>query len=180
MPCETLSILQNTLNPSQLRFLPRLNWACARSIYLMLVFSLVHCRWAQTPMYYRQESEGLNHTAPGTDGHFEDLVSDAQWGRLLFFKLYFQMKGHSVYLNCCVQLFLISVVMTWLCVKWQVTSVLFGTLACQALLSMEFPRQEFWSEWPFPPPGDLPDPGIEPTCLMSPALAGRFFTTSQL
>lgn len=44
----------------------------------MLVFSLVHCRWAQTPMYYRQESEGLNHTAPGTDGHFEDLVSDAQ------------------------------------------------------------------------------------------------------
>ena len=39
---------------------------------------------------------------------------------------------------------------------------------------MEFSRQEYWSGLPFPPPGDLPDPRIEPT---SPALAGRFFTT---
>ena len=37
-----------------------------------------------------------------------------------------------------------------------------------------FPRQEYWSRLPFPPPGDLPNPGIERT---SPALAGRFFTT---
>jgi len=33
---------------------------------------------------------------------------------------------------------------------------------CQALLSIEFPRQEYWSGLPFPPPGDLPDPGIKP------------------
>jgi len=39
-------------------------------------------------------------------------------------------------------------------------------------------RQEYWSMLPFPPPGDLPDPGIKPTSLMSPALAGRFFTAS--
>ena len=39
---------------------------------------------------------------------------------------------------------------------------------------MGFPRQESWSGLPFPSPGDLPDPGIEP---MSPALAGGFFTT---
>ena len=39
---------------------------------------------------------------------------------------------------------------------------------------MEFPRQEYWSKLPFPSPGDLPDPGIEPG---SPALAGGFFTT---
>ena len=39
-------------------------------------------------------------------------------------------------------------------------------------------QQEYWSELSSPPPGDLPDPGIEPTSLMSPALAGRFFTTS--
>ena len=39
---------------------------------------------------------------------------------------------------------------------------------------MGFPRQEYWSGWPFPSPGDLPDPGIEP---MSPTLAGRLFTT---
>ena len=49
--------------------------------------------------------------------------------------------------------------------------------ACQALLSMEFSRQEFWSELSFPPPGGLPDPGMEPTCPASPSLAGRFFTT---
>ena len=43
---------------------------------------------------------------------------------------------------------------------------------------MGFSRQEYWSGLPCPPPGDLPDPGIEPASLMSPALAGRFFTTS--
>ena len=47
----------------------------------------------------------------------------------------------------------------------------------QAPLSMEFSRQEYWSGLLFPPPGDLPDPGIEPTSLMSPALASMFFTT---
>ena len=36
------------------------------------------------------------------------------------------------------------------------------TVACQAPLSMEFSRQEYWSGLPFPSPGDLPDPGIEP------------------
>ena len=39
-------------------------------------------------------------------------------------------------------------------------------------------QQECWSGLPCPPPGDLPDPGIEPTTLLSPALAGRFFTPS--
>ena len=43
---------------------------------------------------------------------------------------------------------------------------------------MGFSRQEYWSGLPCPPPGDLPDPGIEFTSLSSPALAGRFFTTS--
>ena len=47
-------------------------------------------------------------------------------------------------------------------------------IACQAPLSMEFFRQEYWSGLPFPSSEDLPDPGIEPT---SPALAGEFFTT---
>ena len=48
------------------------------------------------------------------------------------------------------------------------------TVARQAPLSVGFSRQEYWSGLPFPPPGDLPDPGIEP---VSPALAGRFSTT---
>ena len=41
-------------------------------------------------------------------------------------------------------------------------------------------RQEYWSGLPFPSPGDLPDPGIEPASLMSPASAGRFLTTGPL
>ena len=52
------------------------------------------------------------------------------------------------------------------------------TVACQAPLAMGFSRQEGCSELPFPSPGDLPDPGIEPASLESPALAGRFFTTN--
>ena len=48
----------------------------------------------------------------------------------------------------------------------------------QAPLSMGFSRQEYWGGLSCPPPGDLPDPGIEPLPLMSPALAGGFFTTS--
>ena len=56
---------------------------------------------------------------------------------------------------------------------------LFATLwdvAWLAPLSMEFPRQEYWSGLPCPSPRDLPSPGVEPMSLMSPALAGRFFT----
>ena len=44
--------------------------------------------------------------------------------------------------------------------------------------SMSFSRQEYWSGLPCPPPGDRPNPGIEPESLKSPALAGGFFTTS--
>ena len=51
------------------------------------------------------------------------------------------------------------------------------TVAHQVPLSLEFSRQEYWSELLFPPPGDLRDPGIEPVSPTSPALAGRFFTT---
>ena len=51
------------------------------------------------------------------------------------------------------------------------------TVALQAPLSMGFSRQEYWSGLPLPPPGDLPNPGIQPTSLKSPTLAGGFFTT---
>ena len=54
----------------------------------------------------------------------------------------------------------------------------FNRVACQAPLSMGFSRQERWSELPCSPPGHLPDLGIEPKSLLSPALAGGFFTTS--
>ena len=51
-------------------------------------------------------------------------------------------------------------------------------IALQAPLSMGFSRQEYWSGLPCPPPRHLPYSGIESTSLMSPALAGGFFTTS--
>ena len=47
----------------------------------------------------------------------------------------------------------------------------------QVPLSMGFPQQEYWSGLLFPPPRDLPDPGTEPMSLVSPTLAGGFFTT---
>ena len=51
------------------------------------------------------------------------------------------------------------------------------TEACQASLSMGFSRQEYWSGLPFPPPGGLPNPGMEPA---SPALTDGFFITGPL
>ena len=55
---------------------------------------------------------------------------------------------------------------------------LFGTpwaALHQAPPSMDLSRQEYWSRWPFPPPGDLPDPGSKPISPMFPSLAGGFF-----
>ena len=52
------------------------------------------------------------------------------------------------------------------------------TVARQAPLSMGFSRPQYWSGLPFPCPGDLPHPAIEPVSLRSAALTGRFFTTT--
>ena len=57
-------------------------------------------------------------------------------------------------------------------------SVILWTVAQQAPLSMESSREEYWSGFLCLPPGDLSDPGVEPSSLMFPALAGGFFTTS--
>ena len=54
------------------------------------------------------------------------------------------------------------------------------TEAHQAPLSIGSSRQEYWSGLPCPPPGDLPDPGIEPLSPMFLALAGRFFTANAI
>ena len=52
------------------------------------------------------------------------------------------------------------------------------TVACQAPLPVGFSWKEYWSGLPYPPPGDLPGPGIKPRSLMSPVLMSRFSTTS--
>ena len=54
------------------------------------------------------------------------------------------------------------------------------TVTLQASLFMGFSKQEYWSGLPFPSPGDLPDLGIKLMFLVSPALAGRYFTTEPL
>ena len=65
-------------------------------------------------------------------------------------------------------------VCTFSCVWFFVTP---WTVARQALLSMEFSRQELWSGLPLASPRDPPNPGIKPTSLEPPALAGGFFTS---
>ena len=72
--------------------------------------------------------------------------------------------------SCCLSACMLS---CFSCV--QLCEILWNA-ACQAPLSMGFSRQESWSG--LPPPGDLPDPGTQPSSLRPPALAGRLFTTS--
>ena len=66
--------------------------------------------------------------------------------------------------------------MTMLC-SVVADSVTSWTVACRAPLFVGFSRQVYWSGLPLPPPGVLPDPGVEPACLASPALVGSFFPT---
>ena len=75
-----------------------------------------------------------------------------------------------IYVSMCV-----CVQSHFYCVRLFVT---LWTIVCQAPLSMGFSRQEYWSELPCPPLGDLPNPGTELVSLISPALAGGQFTTS--
>ena len=98
----------------------------------------------------------------------------------MFFKFIFNWR--IITLHCCVGFCRTSTGISHACMLRHFSHVrLFATLwtvAHQAPLSMEFSRQEYWSGLPCSPPGDLPNPGIEPMSLMSPALVGAFFTTS--
>ena len=102
------------------------------------------------------------------------LPSPASWRQqLIYFKslqiCLFRTFHVNKIISCACMLSCFS------CVRPFVT---LWSVACQVLLSMGFSRQEHWSGLPCPPPGDLPDPGMEPVSLTSPALAGEFFTTS--
>ena len=72
------------------------------------------------------------------------------------------------------------VISVWACQSLQLSLTLCGHMDCSqsAPLSIGFSMQEYWSGLPCLPPGDLPVLGMEPVSLMSPALAGSFFTTS--
>ena len=85
------------------------------------------------------------------------------------FKLLFSKNQHNTVEQLCVCTQLLSCAQLFAS-PW--------TVARQDPLSMEFSRQEYWSGFPFSPPGDLPDPVIKPASLMHPKLAGEFLTTS--
>ena len=80
-------------------------------------------------------------------------------------RLYLKNSSTSLFVVCC----LVAKSCPTLATPW--------TVARQALLSVGFSRQEYWSGLPFPFPGNLPDPGIKPMPPESSALAGGFFTT---
>ena len=86
-----------------------------------------------------------------------------------FIKLGFQCRDQNAYFTLCCVLSHFSRVQLF---------VTLWTTAREAPRSVGFSRQEYWSGLPFPPPGDLSNPGIYPVSLTSPALVGEFFTTS--
>ena len=94
---------------------------------------------------------------------------DFCWTRLM--KLLIPSDPQPLSLHCACA----RVLSRFSCVRLLVT---LWTVAFQASLSVGFSRQEHWSGLSCPPPGDLPNPGTEPASLMSPALAGRFFTAA--
>ena len=105
-----------------------------------------------------EEGKGCPVTPVFWPGEFHARKSQT---RLNDFHWWFLTKLDIVLARVCVQ--------TLSCVR------LFAapwTVSRQAPLSLGFPGQEYWSGKPFPPPGDLPDPGMEPMSLMSPALEG--------
>ena len=98
-----------------------------------------------------------------------------KFGDILIYTLpHFQGSGLISIGSSCSMYQLHACVSRFSCAQLCVT---LWTVAHQAL-SMGFSRKEYWSGLPCPQPGDLPDPGIKPQSLMSPTLAGRFFTTS--
>ena len=88
----------------------------------------------------------------------------------LVLNLKFKKMKSSVPLSPCACVHAQSLSRVWLFVTPR-------TVALQVPLSVEFFLQEYWRGLPFPPPGDLPDPGVEPVSPVGPALVGGFFTT---
>ena len=105
-------------------------------------------KWQPTPVFL-----------PGKSHGWWNLVGCSPWGRKES-DMTEQLHFHFKLLQSCSTL-------------WTV-----WTVAGQIPLSVGFSRQEYWSGVPYPPSGDLPNPGIELMSLASSALAGRFFTIS--
>ena len=96
---------------------------------------------------------------------------------LFFYNKNVWKEMSHIMINCplCIQILLCMRVLNHFSCVWLFANL--WTVAHQAPLSMGFPRQEYWSGLLCLLPGHLPDSGIEPVSLTSPALTGRFFTT---
>jgi len=97
------------------------------------------------------------------DGHSDSM----RWSSLWFWFAFLLMVSNIEHLFTC---------LCAVCSVTQSCSTLWDLMA-RLLCPWRVPRQEYWSGLPFPSPGDLPDPRIEPVSLVPSALAGRFFTT---
>ena len=84
---------------------------------------------------------------------------------------YEPLSDHTSYPSSCVHAYSVVLPCPTLC-------DLLDCVACKVPLSGQCPRQDYWSGLPFPSLGDLPDPGVEPSSLGSPVLAGGRFTTA--
>ena len=120
-----------------------------------------------------------------------NLSSTSPWASVLFISLLFCVWGGSVgstLLLASIQwiiCFVTSIIQSYLIAFKHTKSLQLCPALCDPMdssppvsWSMEFSSQKYWSGLPCPPPGGLPDLVMEPTSLMSPTLAGVFFTTS--
>ena len=107
-------------------------------------------------------SDPMDCSPPGSSIHGIFQARVLEWGAIAFSGKSL-LKSHKASLRACRHFSHV-----WLCMTtW--------TVARQASPSMGFSRQEYWSGLSCPPPGDLPDPGINPNLFKSPALTSRFF-----
>ena len=115
-----------------------------------------------------------------------DLVTEYAVNTHVLITLILQLKFCYIFFSSIYLLIYLSKIHLTFCAfqsKLQIYSVMsdfvsLWTISRQSPLSMEFSRQEYWSEVPFPPPGGLLDPGIKPMSPAFLALAGEFFTTT--
>ena len=109
--------------------------------------------------------------------HIFPLTNDVELFSCAYCPFVYLLR-RNIYLDLSLKINLIYHVFLCVCVLSRVQLfVTLWTVAYQAPLSTGISRQEYWSGFPYPPLGDLSNSEIEPTSPLSPALAGRFFTT---
>ena len=153
-------------------------------LYHLPEFAQTHVHWVSDAI---QPSHLLSLPSPPTlnlsqhQDLFQCVGSSHQVARVLEFQLQHPSNENLELISFtidCFDLRLCVCILSCFSHVWLFATL--WTVACQAPLSMGFSRQEYWSVLPCPPPGDGPDPEIVLTSLISPALAGRFFTTSTI